>query len=228
MGIAAGCSTARVGREERRDKTEMKTVEDNVKTTFTALAIASIAFLGGCRSTPDVAYGDATGVDPMTTDFEASDLQQIAVAMVDSLLEFPAVVALTRTDRPVVLVGRVKNKTMQHIDTEALTDTIRTRLIRSGTFRFIDRTTDDEVIEEIKIQLESGLVDPKTARQFGRQIGAKFLLTSNLAEIVRTKGRVKDVYYKFTMNLKNLDTGILEWADEKEIRKVRTRRRLGL
>jgi len=206
----------------------MRLAEDIVKALCAVLLMGGAALLVGCRSTANVEYGDATAVDPMTTDFEASDFQQIAVAMVDSLLEFPAMVELTRDGRPVVLVGRVKNKTMQHIDTEALTDTIRTRLIRSGKFRFIDRTTDDAAIEEIKIQLESGLVDPKTARQFGRQIGAKYLLTSNLAEIARTKGRVRDVYYKFTMNLKNLDTGILEWADEKEIRKVRTRRRFGL
>ena len=72
----------------------------------------------------------------------------------------------------------------------------------------------------IKTQQDSGLVDKKSAVQFGQQIGAEFLLTSNFTEIKQKAGSTTDVYYKFTMSLKNLKTGILEWSDEKEIRKV--------
>jgi len=117
---------------------------------------------------------------------------------------------------------------MQHIDTESVTDSIRTKLIRSGKFRFTDNTTRNQAAEEIKFQQESGMVDQNAAMRFGKQIGAEYLLTSNLAEIKKSAGRTTDVYYKFTMNLLNLETGILEWADEKEIRKVATKKRFGL
>jgi penicillin-binding protein activator len=147
--------------------------------------------------------------------------------MVDSLLTFPPVVAVTAQRRPVFMVDKVKNKTMQHIDTEALTDSIRTKLIRSGKFRFIDRTTDQAAIDEIKTQQESGLVRSPSA-VFGSQLGAEFILTANLAEITQKSGNIKDVYYKFTMNLKNLKTGVLEWSDEKEIRKVGKRPIFGM
>ena len=92
--------------------------------------------------------------------------------------------------------------------------------IRSGKFRFIDRTTDAQAIEELKTQQDSGLVDKKSAVNFGQQLGAEFLLTANFSEINQRVGNTTDVYYKFTMSLKNLKTGILEWSDEKEIRKV--------
>ena len=59
-----------------------------------------------------------------------------------------------------------------------------------------------------------------TAVQFGKQVGAEFLLTANFSEIKQKGGNLTDVYYKFTMSLKNLRTGILEWSEEKEIRKV--------
>lgn len=181
--------------------------------------------LGGCAST--VQYGDAGSAKPVSQDFGSSDLQQIAETMVDSLISFPPMVELTSSRRPVVSVDRVKNKTMQHIDTESITDSIRAKLIRSGKFRFIDRTTDEQTLEELNTQQESGLVDKKTAVPFGRQIGAEFLLTSNFSEIRQSAGGTTDVYYKFTMSLKNLKTGILEWSDEKEIRKVFTRSTFG-
>ena len=63
--------------------------------------------------------------------------------------------------------------------------------------------------------------------QFGKQLAPEFMLTANLSEIEQRNSDVRDVYYKFTMNLKNLTTGILEWSDEKEIRKTSTRSMFG-
>ncbi|MDD2736162.1 MAG: penicillin-binding protein activator LpoB [Desulfuromonadaceae bacterium] len=195
-----------------------------MKILFAMAAIGAIS-LSGCAST--IQYDDAGSAKPISTEFGSSDLQQIAEAMVESMITFPPMVEMTASRRPVVSVDMVKNKTMQHIDTESVTDSIRTRLIRSGKFRFIDRTTDAQTIEELKTQQDSGLVDKKTAVDFGHQVGAEFLLTSNLSEIRQKLGSTTDVYYKFTMSLKNLKTGILEWSDEKEIRKVSKRGTFG-
>jgi len=193
-------------------------MEKMMKQVLAATAVAAVLFLAGCAGT--VQYGDAGSAKPLSTEFGSSDLQQIAESMVDSMISFPPMVEMTSQRRPVVTVDKVKNKTMQHIDTESITDSIRTRLVRSGKFRFIDRTTDAQTVEELKIQQDSGLVDKKTAVDFGQQIGAEFILTANFSEIRQKSGAVSDVYYKFTMNLKNLKTGILEWSDEKEIRKT--------
>lgn len=192
-------------------------MKNGMKVLLAIIAMGALS-LSGCAST--IQYGDAGSAKPISTEFGSSDLQQIAESMVDSMLTFPPIVDLTSTRRPVASVDKVKNKTMQHIDTESITDSIRAKLIRSGKFRFIDRTTDAQTIEELKTQQDSGLVDKKSAVQFGQQLGAEFLLTSNFSEIKQKAGSTTDVYYKFTMSLKNLRTGILEWSDEKEIRKV--------
>lgn len=190
------------------------------------LAAAMAVSLAGCAA-PQVQYGDPTALQTLSTDFGSSDLQQIAETMVDSLLTFPPVVEETSKRRPILMVDKVKNKSMQHIDMESVTDSIRARLIKSGKFRFVDRTTDDAAIEELKFQNDSGLVDKKKAVQFGQQSGAEYMLTGNFSEIKQRSGNVKDVYYKFTLNLKNLRTGVLEWSDEKEIRKTWKRSTFG-
>ncbi|MGB2336604.1 MAG: penicillin-binding protein activator LpoB, partial [Alcanivorax sp.] len=41
-------------------------------------------------------------------------------------------------------------------------------------------------------------------------------------------GSTKDVYYKFTLKLLNIQTGIIEWANEKEIRKTKSKSLFGL
>ncbi|MCX8064323.1 MAG: penicillin-binding protein activator LpoB [Candidatus Hydrogenedentes bacterium] len=190
----------------------------------------SLMLLVGCATStggaPNVSYKDPTTVETLTADFGSSDLQQIAEAMVNSMLTFPPIVQVTAERRPVIFVETIKNKTREHIDTEAITDTISTRLIQSGKFRFVDRTKVDAILKELQYQA-SGIVDESTRAQFGRQIGAEYMLYGNFSSIEKTAGRVKDVYYKFTLKLMNVETGIIEWQDEKEIRKVATRRLIG-
>ena len=180
-----------------------------------AAALAAALLVSGCATTID--YGDPTSAKPLSTDFGSSDLQQIATAMVDSMLATAPLPADGR--RPVLIVDPVKNKTMQHIDTESITDTIRTRLIRSGRFTFQDRTTEASLQQELAYQQQAA-ANPV---QFGQQVAAEYMLTSNLSEIEQKFGRVTDVYYKFTLSLRNLRTGTLDWADEKEIRKTKVR-----
>ena len=180
-----------------------------------AVAVALLA--SGCATT--VEYGDETSAKPISTDFGSSDLQQIAAKMVDSLLADEVLQDISADGPPLLVVDKVKNKTTQHIDTESLTDSIRTKLIRSRKFSFQDRTTEAALQEELAYQ-QAAAKDPIAG---GQQDAPRYMLTSNLTEIEQEQGRLKDVYYKFTMSLRDLQSGRLIWADEKEIRKQKTR-----
>ena len=188
--------------------------------------ITALIVLAGCQS--KVQYGDATEVETVNANFGSTDLQAITTKMVNSMLTFPPVVAITANDRPIIFVDRIKNKTSEHIDTESVTDSISNQLLRSGKFRFIDMTKVDAVRKQLDYQNNSGMVDPSTAINFGRQIGAQYMLYGNLSSIVKQAGSTKDVYYKMTMRLMDLETGLIEWSDEKEIRKVKSSSFLGL
>lgn len=189
-----------------------------MKATLNWIAAAALAaLLAGCATT--VEYGDATSSKPISTGFGSSDLQQIAAAMVDSMLADEVLQDISRDGPPLLVVDKVKNKTMQHIDTESVTDSIRTKLIRSRKFSFQDRTTEAALSEELAYQ-QAAAKDPVAA---GQQDAPHYMLTSNLTEIEQEQGRLKDVYYKFTMSLRDLKSGRLIWADEKEIRKQKTR-----
>ena len=178
------------------------------------VTVAVLLCAAGCAT--KVEYGDPSAVETLTVDFGATDLQMIAEKMVRSMLVSPVIQQRTR---PVVQVSAVRNKTNEHIDTRSITDKIRTTLIQSGQVRFSAAESREDVLRELEYQRGSGYVDPETRRQVGRQVGADFLLTGEITSITKQRGKVRDVYYKITMNLVNLETGLIDWADEKEIRK---------
>ena len=141
--------------------------------------------------------------------------------MTDSLLLSPVVGTLTANTRPILFVESIKNKTSEHIDTESITDTISTKLLRSGKFRFVDMSRVNAAREQMDFQQNSGMVDTSKAIAFGQQVGAQYMLYGNLSSIVKSNKDQSDVYYKFTLRLMDLQSGLVEWADETEIRKTK-------
>ncbi len=181
--------------------------------------------LAGCSK--GIKYGDAAEIETTTTSFGSTDLQQMAEKMVDSVLTFPPIVEITAKRRPVMFVDTIKNKTSEHIDTESITDTISSRLLRSGKFRFVDMTKVAALKKQLDYQKDSGMVNQNTATKVGQQIGAEYMLYGNLSSIVKRNSSRKDVYYKFTLKLVHLQSGIVEWSDEKEIRKSKEKSMFG-
>ncbi|GAB7219782.1 penicillin-binding protein activator LpoB [Vibrio comitans] len=194
------------------------------KSVVALLGLAVI--LGGCSN--KVNYGDAQAVETTTVDFGSTDLQRIAGEMVDSMLNSGSVAAITKDQRPIVFVERIKNKTSEHIDTESITDSVSTKMLNSGKFRFVDMDRVESVRKQLNFQNNDELVDQSSAIQFGKMVGAQYMLYGNLSSIVKEAGSDKDVYYKMTMRLMDLETGLIEWADETEIRKQQSKSLFGL
>ena len=194
------------------------------KSVIALLGLAVI--LGGCSN--KVSYGDAQAVETTTIDFGSTDLQTIAGEMVDSMMASGSVSYITRDQRPIVFVERIKNKTSEHIDTESITDTISTKMLNSGKFRFVDIDRVESVRDQLNFQNNDELVNQSSAIQFGKMVGAQYMLYGNLSSIVKKAGSDEDVYYKMTMRLMDLESGLIEWADETEIRKQQSKSLLGL
>ena len=189
--------------------------------------LVALAFMTITACSTSTQYGDAKAVETVNTDFGSTDLQTIAAKMVDDLLMFPPMVAITSSKRPVMFVDRIKNKTTEHIDMQSITDTIQSKLLNSGKYRFIDMDVVNRVSEQMDFQNKSGMVNEETAARMGKQIGAEYMLYGNMSSIVKRDGNTTDVYYKFTLKLLHLETGLMEWSSEKEIRKTKDKRWFG-
>lgn len=180
----------------------------------------------GSREFTQGKYDDMSEERLLDDKFNESDMRQIADTMVKSLTD--SALMQGNKKRPVVLVTLVKNRSQEHIDMKSMTDKIRVALVKSGKFRFTEKENREEIAGEMEYQGKSGYVDPETARKKGKAIGAEFFLTGEITDRVQEVGNKKYVYYKATFNLVNIDSGILDWTDEKEIRKYYTKHSTGL
>ena len=191
------------------------------------LAIIAVG-LSGCAS---VKYGDATAQETVNERFGSTDLQMTAKSMTESLIASPVIgEATAASKRPVMFVERIANKTDEHIDTESVLDSMTTKLLQSGKVRLVDMSRVESARSQLNFQNKDDMVDPKTAIRFGQMIGAEYMFYGNLSSIYKEAGstgsitskftKTRSVYYKFTLKLMNLKTGLVEWQDEQEIRKT--------
>jgi penicillin-binding protein activator len=177
------------------------------------------ALLAGC-GTERTRYGDARATETLTNEFGSTDLQMMAESMARSMSQAPVIAA---ANLPVVTVQEVRNKTSEYIDTRAITDSIRSELQKGGKVRFaVDAAGMGQQTEELKRQ-QTELYAKEHAAEIGRMVGAQYRLEGNIMSIVKQVKDTKDVYYKLNLQLWNIRNGLLEWSDEKEIRKTTTR-----
>ncbi len=197
------------------------------QSVFAMAGVAAAAMMmSGCASMPEVREV-ALDRAPITSKLEPQDVRRTVEKMTESLLSAPGVREAVGGTRPVLDVEPLKNRTSQHVDMVSVTDSLRSQLLRSGMFRFVDKSTSGTDIEFMDAQAQLGLTDPKKAIKGGQQSAAQMYLTGALSEIKNQVGRTVDQYYKFSMVLKDLRSGEIVWSDEKEIRKESVAPRMG-
>lgn len=152
--------------------------------------------------------------------YHFSDKQAIVADMVESLLTKPPL--LRATDRPVLIMYGIANRTSEHISTTAISDDIRMALLNSGRVRLVNETQRKNIEQETSYQY-GGKVATETRIIKARQIGARYMLTGTLRSIekkeprqVRIKKRTL-MYYSLNLELTDIQTGLIEWADRAEV-----------
>jgi uncharacterized protein (TIGR02722 family) len=196
-----------------------------------ALPLAAALVIGACSSTR---YQDPDTVETLNADWGPTDLQTFSEAMVKDLLATPDLAYMNTAGkgddmRIVAYMGAIRNDTSEHINLEAVTDSIRTELLRSKKFRFVtDAAGQNQIGDQVRFQNESGRVNPEQAKQFGKQLGADVILYGTLSSIEKESGRSLEslgsktemVHYQFVFNCLNIETGEIIWARKDAIRKT--------
>ncbi|MEK6628867.1 MAG: penicillin-binding protein activator LpoB [Bdellovibrionota bacterium] len=170
-------------------------------------------------------YDDVERENLMNDQWSETDMQGAVQTMVASMVQHKSITDAKKM--PTVMVTNLQNKTSEHIDTQNIMDMVRVDLTNSGKVQFVDKEARGDISDEYDYQ-NTGVVSEETKKTPGGQIGADFIINGRLDSIVQEVGKDKSVYYKLTLNLTNLKTGVIAWTNYKQIRKVYKKKSVGL
>jgi uncharacterized protein (TIGR02722 family) len=179
----------------------------------------AVALCGGCAAfRAKVRPVDVEEERHLRETYDYSDMRNITEAVAEEVLASKFLAA--EEAAPVVMIAGIENRTRQYVDTKALSDRLRTILLKSEKMKFVNAARRDALMAEQKFHQKNVTAETRVA--MGRQTGAKYMLTGSFIEMEKTSPRQVRVskkkvnYYKLTIEVTNLETGLIDWTTEKE------------
>jgi hypothetical protein len=153
-----------------------------MKRIISLLVVITIILTLGCaQQTRTVARISTDEVTDLRGDWNDTDSRLVAENMVKDLLYRPWLSNFVSDEdrQPVVIVGTVRNKSTEHIQTETFVKDIERELVNSGQVEFVaDAKARDEIRKE-RMEQQSFASDD-TAKRLAAESGADFMLQGTI------------------------------------------------
>lgn len=149
-----------------------------------------------------------------------TDAQMVAQEMITDCLQSGWYSKFTTRNgkEPVLIVGTVNNKTMEHIDSGVFVEEIQRALINSGKVEFVASSAERGEVRTERLEQDE-FASEATRKAFGREVGADFMLSGVLTSVVDKSGSKALVFYQVNMKLINIETNQIVWNGQKQIKK---------
>ncbi|MBN2693050.1 penicillin-binding protein activator LpoB [bacterium] len=190
------------------------------------LLLVLVSFLsiscGSTGKTKRVNRIDSAEEVDLSGDWNDTDSQLVSKEMINQMIGEPWLAkAKSKKEgkEPTVIVGKVKNKSNEHISTETFVKDLQKALIGSGEVEFVsDKKTRSDLREEVEDQTMNSSDD--TMKGPGKEEGADYMLIGQINTISDRSGGTSLKYYQVELELHELGTNKIVWMGQKKIKKV--------
>jgi uncharacterized protein (TIGR02722 family) len=121
--------------------------------------------------------------------------------------------------KPIMVVGIVRNKSHEHISTETFIKDIEREMLNSGKVKVVQAGAAREDLRKERGEQQE-FASQETAKKWGKELGADFMLQGTVNSIVDADKKSKVVFYQIDMELTNVETNEKVWIGSKKIKKL--------
>jgi len=191
------------------------------------LVLGVVLFLmSSCASTgTTVQRVDSNTRTDLSGYWNDTDVKIVCQALIDDCLNSPRVnqtIKAMRGKTPVVLVGRFKNDSSEHIDTGIITSTMETVIFNTGKMDFVAGGNNRDALRAERMD-QLANASEATAAALANETGANFMLFGSVKTIIDKAGNQTVRTYFVSAEMTNIETNQRMWmATNSEIKKIVT------
>ena len=185
---------------------------------LSALAFVSVFILmTGCSTKVSRIGADST-ID-LTGRWNDTDSRLVAEEMIKDCLSQRWLFKWDQINkRPMVIVGKIMNRSHEHINTETFSKDLERALLNSGRVEFVATKGEREQLREEKTDQQTN-ASAVTGKSLHEETGADLMLIGSINTIVDQEGRKAVIYYQTNMELVEIESNRKVWIGEKKIKK---------
>lgn len=180
----------------------------------------SILISSGCSSSKQVTRVAADTTIDLSGRWNDTDSRMVADEIIGDCLSHHWIInhMSDAAAKPVVIVGGIRNKSMEHIAVGTFVSDIERAFINSGKVRTVSSASErGEIREERAEQGEFSAIE--TIKRMGRELGADYMMTGEINTIEDREGGNQVVFYQTDLTLTNIETNEKVWIGNKKIKK---------
>jgi len=176
--------------------------------------------LSGCASTK-VTRTSSDEVIDLSGRWNDTDSRLTAEEIVSDVLSRPWLddFLASAGQKPVVIVGTVRNKSSEHIEVLTFIKDIEKELINSGRVRFVANKEERQEVREEREDQQSNATE-ETAKALAAETGADFMLQGVITSITDAVDGTRVIKYQVSMELIHLENNEKVWIGSNEVKKV--------
>lgn len=181
------------------------------------LVLLAGLFVIGCTTKVARVQSDST-ID-LTGKWNDTDSRLVAQQMIDDCLAQRWLYKWESANKkPVVIVGKIVNKSHEHISVETFSKDIERSLLNSGRVQFVANKIEREQLRDEKADMAEN-ASARTAKSMGEETGADLMMIGTLNSIVDQEGSKAVVFYQVDMQLVEIESNQTVWIGNKKIKK---------
>ncbi len=119
---------------------------------------------------------------------------------------------------PTVIVGKIRNKSHEHISVGTFIKDIERALLNSGKVGFVANKVERDQLREEKADMQSN-ASATTGKSQGEEQGADLMLLGSINTIVDQEGKKAVLFYQVDMELIEIESNKKVWIGDKKIKK---------
>jgi uncharacterized protein (TIGR02722 family) len=183
--------------------------------------------LSACGGT-SVQRMDAGEVKDVSGRWNDTDSRLVAEEMISDCLSRPWYSAAQSKlgKNPTVIVGTVKNQSQEHIATDTFVEDLQRSLINSGKVEFVAGKGERGEVRDERLDQDTNASE-ETRKAHGQEIGADFMLSGALNQIVDQEGGKAVVFYQTNLKMLDMKSNKIVWNGQKKLKKFVKRSKAG-
>ncbi len=185
--------------------------------------IFTLLLITACGPSQKITRIDADSTTDLSGRWNDTDARMVSEKMIGDALGKPWLSQFNRANdsAPVVIVGLVRNETMEHIDTEVFTKEMERAFVNSGEVSVVANRFEREDVRDERYDQQT-YASFETTKQMAQELGADFMMIGNISSIADETVDRKNVVIFYTINLEfiNIETNQKVWIGNEKIKKL--------